>query len=276
MRARRILGVALVACLLSAPSASADELHPMLDSKYWVKAGAFFASRDIGLSVNGSAGGASAGIDFESETGLDDSSDLFIAEFGWQFAKKWDFAFQHFRSSRVASAELTDTIEWGDVTYEAGLAVDVQSEMRITRLFFARRFWDKGPHDLRLGAGVHWLDTSISIRGVATLPDGSQEFQANVVSAAFPFPNIGAWYRYSLSERWVLHTRADWLSASASGFSGGIWDVSAGVDYSISKHLGIGIAYQFFQIDGGIKEDDWQGHLYSRYEGFTVSIDGFW
>jgi len=247
-----------------------------MDSTYWLKVGAFFAARDLSLSAAGIVGVSTRSVDFDSETGLDDTSDLFMTEFGWDFGKKWGLAFQHFRSSRNAQRVLSGDIDWEGVTYEAGVDVKAHSSMKITRLFFSRHVWDKGPHDLRLGAGLHWIDTSVSISGVATLDDMSREFQANVVSAAFPFPDIGAWYRYSLSDRWLVHARVDWLSASTEDYAGGIWNGAVGVDFGLSKHLGFGLAYQFFEISGTVKEDTWRGELHSRYEGFMLSLDGFW
>jgi len=279
-------GVIVAFLLLTQPAGAEDSaasdggFHPMLNSTYWVKAGTFFAARDLSLSANGtavaSAGSDNPEIDFDSTTGLGDRSDLFIVEFGWQFGKKWDFAIQHFRSSRTAQAELSESFEWEDVVYEAGANIEGRSYLRITRLFFARSFWDKGPHDLRLGAGVHWIKTGVTISGDATLADQTTEFQVNAVSAEFPFPDIGAWYRYSIDDRWLFHTRVDWLSASTDDYSGGIWNVSAGVDFSVTKNIGLGLAYQFFEINGAIKEDTWRGDLYTRYEGFTLGISGFW
>jgi len=282
-----VVGVLIVACALLTQPANAEDppntgerFHPLLNSKYWAKVGAFLASRDVSLSARGAAlvdpFSSTARIDFDSETGLDDESDLLIVEFGWHFGKKWDFALQHFRSSRHSQKELQESIEWKDVVYEAGATIKAQSSLKITRLFFSRRFWDKGPHDLRLGAGLHLIDASVSISGEATLEDTTTEFQANVVSASFPFPDIGAWYRYSINDRWLIHTRVDWLSASTEDYSGGIWNVSAGVDFALTKNLGFGLAYQFFEINGSVKEDTWRGDLDTSMQGITLSLDGFW
>lgn len=275
-----LLGVLFLASVLVASTAAADELHPLMDSKYWAKAGAFFAARDLKVSAIGSFGadpgpGLTA-VDFDSATGLDDRSDIFTIEFGWQFGEKWDFALQYFRSSRSARGELSREIEWEDVVYEAGVVVDSHSSMSISRLFFSRRVWDKGPHDFRLGAGVHWLETGVSISGEARLEDMSSAFQSSVVSAKFPFPNIGAWYRYSPSDRWVFQTRVDWLSATTDDYGGGIWNIAAGVDYALTKNIGIGFGYQFFELDGTINEDTWRGDIATRFEGLTLSLDAFW
>jgi opacity protein-like surface antigen len=276
VRLVKVLGAVIIGCACLAPAAVAEDLHPLLSSKYWVKVGGYFASRDSGISAAGTVGIDSESKDWETSTGLDDESDLLMLELGWQFGTKWDFAFQHFRSSRSGRTVLSESIEWEDVVYEVGADIRTHTGFRITRLFFSRRVWDKGPHDFRLGAGVHLLDVDASISGEATLEDGTAEFHESVVSAEFPFPDIGAWYRYSLSDRWMFQSRVDWFSAKVGDYSGGIWNVAAGVDFALTDHLGLGFAYQFFEISGTIREDNWRGELYSRHSGFMLSLDGFW
>lgn len=267
--------VALIV-LLPQFAAADDEVHPLMTSKYWGNVGVYFSARDFDASASGSIGEVTRGIDFESRTGLGDKPDLFMAEVGWQFSPSWGLAVQFFESERSASATLTDSIEWQDLVFDVGVRVDASSNVEITRLFFARRIRDDGPHSLRLGAGLHWLALGASLAGEATLGDNSREFRRSVVSADIPMPNIGAWYSYSPSRRWLFNARADWLSASVDKYKGGIWNVSAGVNFSPWDHAGLGITYQFFELDGEIREDSWRGEIRTRFTGPFVYVSGFW
>ena len=262
--------------LLPGIAAAEDDVHPLMTSKYWGNIGVYFSARDFDASASGSIGGVTRGIDFESSTGLGDRPDLFMAELGWQFASDWGLALQHFESERSASKTLTDSIEWQDLVFDVGVRVDAASSVEITRLFFARRFRDNGPHSLRLGAGLHWLEIGASLAGEATLNDQSREFRRSVVKAELPMPNIGAWYRYSPSRRWMFNVRADWLSASVDKYKGGIWNASAGANFSPWEHVGLGLCYQYFQLDGTIKEDNWRGEIQTRFTGPFVYVSGFW
>jgi hypothetical protein len=271
-----VLLIGAVSCAITCSPASASEIHPLVESKYWTKVGAFFATRKFGASAEGSALIPVPLVDFESSFGIGDRSDMLMMEFGWQFAEKWDFAIQHFRSSNSRQTNVKEAIEWEDVIYDLDAEIFVRTKVAITRLFWSRRFWDYGPHDLRLGGGLHWVDTSALISGEATLDDMSKEFRTDTLSAEFPVPNIGAWYRYSPSKNWVLNARLDWLSASTSDYSGRIWNAMAGADYRLSPNFGIGIAYQVFEIDGNIKEPNWRGGIESGFSGWFLSLDGFW
>ena len=134
----------------------------MMSSKWWLTAGMFYADRDFDASAAGRIGGGSAQIDLEGVLGLDDSTDLFMGELGWQYTKNWGLALQYFRSSRSGSRVLEQGFEWQDNFYEVGARVDARTELEITRIFFARRFRNAGGSDRfatavsrgGLGAGV--------------------------------------------------------------------------------------------------------------------------
>ncbi len=268
----------LLACLLTTSLASADDRHPALDSKFYVSVGGFFTSRTFNASAAGSTtpSGPSLNVDFDSDLNVDDSPQLAIAEFRWQFAEKWNLGLQYFSSTRDAEHTLEGTIEWGGVTYEVGAAVAAESSVDITRVVVSHHFRQKDGHDFRLAAGLHWLDVSARIEGEATLDDGSTAFAASKASASLPIPNVGALYQYSPSQKWLLSARVDWFSADIDDYSGGIWNANLSANYQVAKHVGVGLGYQFFQIDGTLSEDRWKGDLKVRIFGPTFQVSGFW
>ena len=268
----------LIALIVTVPgvAAGADDVHPLMSSKYWGNIGVYFSARDFDASAEGSIVGITRGFDFESSTGLDDRPNLFMAELGWQFTPKWGVALQYFESERSASKTLSESIEWRDLVFDVGVRIDASTSMEVTRLFFARRFRDDGPHSLRLGAGIHWLSMGASLAGEATLNDLSREFRRSVVKTEIPMPNVGAWYRYSPSKRWMFNFRADWLSASIDNYDGRIWNASAGVNFSPWDHFGLGLSYQFFQLSGSISEERWRGEVQTTFTGPFVYVSGYW
>ena len=268
----------LIALIVTVPgvAAGADDVHPLMSSKYWGNIGVYFSARDFDASAEGSIVGITRGFDFESSTGLDDRPDLFMAELGWQFTPKWGVALQYFESERSASKTLSESIEWRDLVFDVGVRIDASTSMEVTRLFFARRFRDDGPHSLRLGAGIHWLSMGASLAGEATLNDLSREFRRSVVKTEIPMPNVGAWYRYSPSRNWMFNLRADWLSASVDNYDGRIWNASAGVNFSPWDHFGLGLSYQFFQLSGRISEERWRGEIQTTFTGPFVYVSGYW
>lgn len=265
-----------ISCAFLPSLANAADTHPLMSSKYWVTFGAYFAARDLDVSASVAIGEVKKRTDFETSAGLDDKPDLLNVELGWRFGEKWDLSFQRFRSERKRSVMLEESIEWEDVIYEVGADIAAKSKVEVTRVFFSRHVWETERQSLRLGAGFHFIDVGLSIDGEATLDDNSTEFRASVVSASLPIPNIGAWYRYSPSEKWLLNARADWFSADVGEFAGGIWNAAVGANYGLTKNVGIGVSYQFFQIDGTIRKTGWQGDLRTRFDGPHIYVVGYW
>ena len=266
-----------LALTMSVATTNAEDRHPMMSTNWWATAGVFRADRDFEASASARFGGGSREFDLEGVLGLDDSTDLFMSELGWQFAQNWGLALQYFRSSRSGSRVLEETFEWQDTVFDVGARLDARTELQISRFFFARRFRNEaGAHSLRIGAGVHWLSFDAEVSGEARINDTTTEFRRRKASAEFPFPNIGAWYRYSPNRYWLFNVRLDWLSASIENYSGDIWNIAAGVNYRASKHVGIGASYQYFELAGGLTEPRWRGDIEMSLTGPYLFINAFW
>jgi hypothetical protein len=275
---KMIAKLTLLGCLLTASLASADDRHPALDSKYYISVGGYFASRAFKASAEGSVtpSNPTPYVDFESDLKVDDRPDLLVAEFRWQFAEKWNLGLQYFNSTRDGQHTLDETIEWEGVTYEVGAMVTTETSVDVTRIVLSRHFRQKEGHDIRLTGGLHWLDISAKIQGEATQGDGSTAFATSKAAAAFPIPNVGVLYQYSPSQKWLFSARVDWFSASIGDYSGGIWNTNLSVNYQVAEHIGVGLGYQFFQIDGTLTEEQWKGDVKIRFSGPTFQVSAFW
>ena len=209
---------------LAAPAHAQDQdtLHPYLSSKIWLDVGAYYPNYSFSARVDGALGRIGDEIDLNASLDLADRTALLTAELGWQFGEKWAISVQYFKANRSRRRILDETIPWGDLSFEIGADVVGGTEASIARVFFSRKFFNQGPHDLRLGAGFHWMQVAAFLEGNARLNDNSIEFSSRRVGTQGPLPNIGAWYRYSPSEKWVFIARTDWLAASVGDIKGRI------------------------------------------------------
>ena len=101
-------------------------------------------------------------------------------------------------------------------------------------------------------------------------------FRREAVSASAPLPNIGAWYTYSISPRWALKGRLDWLSASVGDYDGRLVNASLGVNYQVFEHAGLGLSYNLFDLEVGVSKSGWRGRWETNYEGPYVYLSFFW
>lgn len=271
-----LVALALTGLTGTAIAQDTGDVHPQLRSTWWVDVGSFYPERKLSLSADGSVTGDNQEHEFGKKLGLSEREPLFEAQVGWQFGKKWGVAAQYFNSSKDARATLTDDVEWEDVVYEVGADLRAGTELSVTRVVFSRRFIDRGPHDFRLAAGLHWLKLSSFISGQARVDDMTSEFRQSENSVSAPLPNIGAWYRYSPNKKWLFTVRGDWLEANVDDLNGSITNLVVGVNYSVLDNVGIGLGYQRFGLDVEIKEKNWRGTADLTFSGPTLTISGYW
>ena len=101
-------------------------------------------------------------------------------------------------------------------------------------------------------------------------------FHRASASAAFPLPNIGAWYMYSWSPKWMMQVRADWLSATIGDYSGNLWDGQVGINYQPFKNIGFGLYYKAFLLDVDVEKSDWRGKAELNQNGPLLTLTASW
>ena len=277
-RCSRVLLFGLLLTGISAPghSQETDAVHPYLSDTFFVDVGVFFPDRRLGLSVNGSNGEIHESIEFEEEARFKKSDDVFALEFGWRFGEKWRLVGQYFESSGSNSWALEEDIEWEDVVFVAGSNAAGGTDFQLIRAFFGRDFNVGEKHEFGLGAGAHWLDLGAYIEGTIIVEDGGTAFARESVGVAAPLPNIGAWYNYSITERWAFRGRFDLFSADIGRYDGTMANFGVGVDYQISRHFGVGLNYNHFELDVKIDKSDWHGRVETSYEGLYANLSFYW
>ena len=241
-----------------------------------VDMGVFFPDRTLKIRVNGTIAGINRDVDFENKIRLKEDDETFSLNMGWRFGEKWSLFTQYFESGISSGVVLAEDVEWKDTVFAAGSNVRAGQEFELFRVFFGRAFNTSARHDFGVGAGLHWLEIRAFIEGTVILGGGGTSFRREGVSVSGPLPNIGAWYRYSLSPRWVLRSRLDWLAASVGDYDGRILNASLGVNYQTSDHFGIGLDYNLIELDVDISKSDWQGRAIISYAGLYASVSFYW
>jgi hypothetical protein len=263
----------LILCVLcfAAPrltlAAESEDLHPFLERGFSLDVGVFFPDRKLDLRVNGSVAGIENDeIHFDEGIRLGNADETFAAELSWRFRGKWSVVGQYFKSTDSVSAVLEEDIEWGDVVFGAGSNAAVGSDFSLTRIFFGRQLDTSKSHDFGIGAGLHWLEMGSFIEGTVLI-NGTPTTSRRSVREGAPLPNIGAWYKYSISPRWALRTRLDLLSADVGDYDGLLLNVALGVNFQAFEHFGVGVNYNYFELDVSINKSGWRGNIETTYDG---------
>jgi len=280
MKKALVLAVVLMPALVQGQDV--NQIHPYFSNKFFASVGLFRPDQNTRLGLEASIEtpdpepAPNGSIDFSETFGFSDRDETFSAEIGWRFGKKWQLRGQYFRVGSDANVTLEEDIEWGEVVFNAGTSVGAGSDYQITRLFFGRAFKSSDRSELGLGIGLHALDISAYINGTATIDGIDVGYRQERASIVQPLPNFGAWYMHAFSERWAGTLRIDWLSASVGDYDGYIVNSALNVGYALTDHFGIGLAYNFFEINLKVDDPDWTGRIMSRFNGPYLSLTGYW
>lgn len=272
----RLTLIPLLMFLLSSPALAqtAEDYHPLLSDKFSLGLGAFWPKIDFDLAVNGSA--PEDDIDLDEALNLSDSQTSPAVHFRWRFGEKWSLFGQYWGISNDGKEVLEEDVSWGDVIFREGTHVGGGVGLDVARVFFGRTFDLEPQHEFGIGLGVHWMQLDTYMEGEIFINDDTTEFHRATASAEFPLPNIGAWYMYSWSPKWVLHANLDWLSASIGDYSGGLWDIQAGINYQAFKNIGFGLQYKVFLLDVDVDKSDWRGEANLDQSGPMLSVTAVW
>ena len=257
-----------------APAQDGGSYHPFLTDTLQISGGAFFPNHSLELSADGTVPGED--IDFDETLGVTRTQVSPSFGFRWNISKKWSIWGQWWKADLNGSETLTEDITWDDYVFEAGTSASAGVDNNVLRLFIGRELWSGPQFEFGVGAGVHWMDIHAFIEGQVRSNQGNLELQRSESSVSAPLPNIGGWYYYSPSAKWLLSAEVDWLSASVGDYDGSLWDVSVGVNYQISRHIGLGLAYQWFTLDVNITDDDWHGNANIKNKGPLLSLTATW
>ena len=266
----------LIYSSLAMGAQESSDMHPYLTDTFFLDVGAFFPDRKLSLSVNGSIGGDNPIIDFGEEFRLKESDETFAIDFGWRLKEKWRLVGQYFESSGGSTWILDEDIEWGDVVFLEGTNASVGNDFKLFRAFVGRDFSKSERHEFGVGAGIHLLEFGAFIEGTILVEGGGMATGFESVTTQGPVPNIGGWYKYSISENWALRGRLDWLSANIGKYDGQLTNVSFGVNYQVARYFGIGLNYHDFELDVTVDESDWRGRVITSYEGLYLYLSFFW
>ncbi len=255
---------------------SQTALHPLMTSRFEVYVGSFFPDRRLRLGVNGSSGDINSAIDFNSELRVKESDSTYSIDLSWRVAERWRLFGQYFESDGGANHTLQHDVPWKDVVFPRGSDVSAGSDFSVLNLFVGRALETRERHDFGLGFGVHVIEVGAFVAGTAVDENGVPNVRFEAVSVRGPLPNIGAWYRYSMTPRWALRSRLDWVKADVGKYDGSVLSFSLGLNFRLSQNIGIGVDYKEFKLDVAVNESGWRGHAHNNYEGFNVNISAYW
>jgi hypothetical protein len=251
----RISTAGIVALCLSPFTSEAAELDP----RFSIGVGAFFTDRDSQTQV---AGESTPGtdVDLEDNLGFDRSDTVFRVDAYWRFAEKHRVDVSAFDLSRSASKQIDREIVWGDTTYPINTEVDATLDLSIYKLAYTWEFLKRGRSFLGATAGLYVMDFGASLSATNLGSRESDDLTA-------PLPVFGLRGEYRFADRWSFRGSAEVFVIEYGDYEGSLYDLFAGLDFSVTDNVAVGVGINSVEIDVGVSKSGFQGDLNWQYDG---------
>jgi hypothetical protein len=259
MTLRRLFAAALgvlagmvLALTASAQSGSSYGASPGIGETFRADFGGFFQSFTTNIFLESSSG-ASTSISLEDMFGENPHKTTFRVDAYWNFSRHSGLRFSYLGYARSSSATLAQNVQWGDYVINAGSGVDSKLRVAVPQLYYSYSAVGNATMELgaMLGFSTYVNKLSLDASGSITTPGGTAEasFSSDQWHITVPVPATGAYLLYSLYPGILIDADVKWLpNITISGYTGGMLDYKAGMDFFFTKNVGVGAVYQYTHI----------------------------
>lgn len=247
-----------------------DAQNPILTDNITFDIGVFIPVKSVKISVNGFTDNDE--IDFGNSFDFQQNEATPYFNFNWRFSKMWKLSAEYFGLKTSQSAELEDDIIWNEITFKEGSYVKGGFTFDLYRIYVGRVILKREKHELGGGIGIHGINLGAYIEGEAYINDISIGIDRSSVKGFIPLPNIGIWYIYAPSSKWILSAKIDWFGLKANEYSGLLWDIDPTVGYQITDYFGVNLSYRYFEIDARVDQKRWDGQVKLKFHGPAAGV----
>ena len=225
-------------------------------------------SSDTQVRADASASGETGTpVDFENTFGLDDDN-VFRVDAAWRINDRHVLRAMYFQSQRSASDVIREAIEFGDESFPLDTEVRGDFDFAITELAYEYVFMKRERFQLGGSFGIHNAGFSIGLSADIGSPGGTSTRLSESVRTNAPLPVLGLRARWRLAENLYAMAHAQYFRLDFDAYEGDIQDYEAALVWQLSRHVGVGVAYNQFRTE--LKTEDrrnFEGELRWRYSG---------
>ncbi len=254
--------------------AALEEKHAEPSDSFWPAfqaclGGAFLGNFNTEFRLSANNANAGTDVDFERDLGFDSSANLFRADAYYRFNRHHRINFSYFDIRRDSSKRLQRDIQWGDETYPVDATVSAFFDTKVVKLSYQWTFLPYDTWELGVSIGFHWirLSTGIAAGNLAL----STEFVQNA-----PFPVIGLHGEWHVAKHVRLVGYGDFLSVhlenvgSLQKLDRYLIDAMVGVEADVLGPVGLGLGYNFFDLNATVANDNFSLQGNYRYQGLLL------
>ena len=263
-----LIAFALVCSLSCGNESLASEASsyagPVLDDKYFLVVGGFFAAVDSSVRVDSTSGGLGTGLDLEDDLGLDSTSVSPYLYFRWRYHPVHRIEFEYYQLLRDGVSIMQRDFRVGNISGGAGVAVRSKFDVRIGRITYGYDIFKDRKKEFGILAGMHLTSAKVqsqfggnlTIDGIGSISGAVATEEAGIT---FPLPHVGVFFAYSFTP--ALSTQLDLLlfKIEVAGIKGSLVESNATLHYQFESNFGVGAGLKFYRFrleDTGFSDKD--------------------
>ena len=269
----RRIQVMLIACLLAGvltPVFGQSDVIKPGDERFTFGLGAVLNSFGTNLRIDNSTLGQGNNVNLRDDFGVEREASSFWASGEWRFAPRHRIGFNYSQFKLTGTRTALRQIQIGDEIYPAGATLTSELKVEFIPITYSYSLIKREQDELAATVGLHWSRVRFKAHGSASL--GGQDANADVEAKAdVPLPLIGLRYDHHFSQRWSAGLQGAFFTMKygkdATNVEGDVWSARAQAEYRFSKHMGLGLAIEGFELDVDASQGSWQGAIKYRYWG---------
>ena len=203
-------------------------------------------------------------LDLEKNLGLDTSETLKRAAIEWRPFQKHEFGLGFFSTQRRGERTIDKQIVYEDTTFP--VQADIHSKFDIDFWDLSYTYWVRQASNDGIGinAGVMGMRIQGALSASSTLASATLEQEA---STDLPVPVLGLEGRWQFGGHVFAGARGAVLPRVTIGdYQGEAYVARAALEYRFARIVGLGVGWNYFNINGAIHKPDYHADL-----GMTVS-----
>lgn len=260
-----------VVVFLAAVQTAAAQQNPVLFPRFSLSAGGY--ESDFGTKVRVDPhieGLQGTTIDLEKNLGLTSSKTLTRATLQWRPFARHDLQLTYFRTRRSGDLNIDRQIVYEDTTFP--IQANVASRFDIDFWDLSYTYWARQTQTNGLGINLGVMGMSFNGELSATVANTTVALHQDA-AAKVPLPVIGLEGRYAFGDRVVTDVRGSFLpSVSIRSYKGDALLGRASAEYIVARTVGLGVGYNYFNLNGAVEKTDFHADLGMTIRGFDAFV----
>lgn len=237
--------------------------EPYRDSGFEFRIGMYNNNTDSKIIQRPADGSPQEEVDVEDVLGVNRRKSIIHFEGLYRFAHFHRLEIGHFQLGRDSDNTLLTDIRLGDEIFPEGTRIQVDAELRVTKVAYGFSLMNDAQKELGILAGVHITN----YEAVVVAPDTGQRVETSINT---PLPVIGAFGSVALGPKTDLSANLQLFRMEFDHYSGSLNNLYLGLTHYFTDSIGAGVGYNLYLMNLDSADEDLRGSLEMRHHGPIV------